>query len=165
MKKLFLFFLVITAMHTRAQTNLLVLEKNGENVKTYSAGVDITIQTIYHQWFDGVITAIRNDSIFVNGFPFHYKEIEVIRKDRKKLNYEADGVLLMVAGGGVILLGAVNGLYRGDKAGSWFSTTSYITAAALLVGGYLLARSRYKYYRIGKKYTLDYLALDLNRKQ
>jgi len=152
-------------MYARAQTNLLVLEKNGENVKTYSAGMDITIQTIYHQWFDGVITSIRNDSIFVNGFPFHYKEIEAIRRDRKKLNYEADGVLMMVAGAGVIVLGAVNGLYRGDKAGSWFTATSYITAAALVGGGYLLMKSRYKYYRIGKKYTLNYLALDFNKKQ
>jgi hypothetical protein len=164
-KRLFVFLLVITAMRTRAQTNLLVLEKNGENVKTYSAGMDITIQTIYHQWFDGVITAIRSDSIFVNGFPFHYKEIEAIRRDRKKLNYEADGVLLMVAGGGVLVLGVVNGLYRGDKANSWFTATSYVTAAALLGGGYLLTKSRYKYYRLGKKYTLQYLALDLNKKQ
>jgi len=157
--------LVIVAIHTRAQTNLLVLEKNGENVKTYSAGMGITIETIYHQWFDGIITGIRNDSIFVNGFPFHYKEIEAIRRDRKKLNYEADGVLLMVAGGGVIILGAVNGLYRGDKAGTWYSTISYITAAAMILGGYLLMKSRYKYYPIGKKYTLNYLALDFNKKQ
>jgi hypothetical protein len=165
MKKLLLFFLLLTVMGTRAQTNLLVLEKNGNNVKTYSTGIDITMQTIYHQWFDGVITAIHNDSVYVNGFPFHYKEIETIRKDRKKLNYEADGTLMMVAGAGVLVLGVVNGLNRGDRAGSWLTATSYITAGALLVGGYLLSKARYKNYHLGKKYTLQYISLELDKKQ
>lgn len=165
MRKLFVFLLLLTVMHTRAQTNLLVLEKNGSNVKTFSAGMDITMETIYHQWFDGIITIIRNDSVYINGFPFHYKEIATIKRERKKLNYEADGVILMAAGAGVLLLGAVNGWYRGDNAGSWYTATSYITAGALIIGGYLLLKARYKYYHLGKKYTLKYLELDYNKKQ
>jgi hypothetical protein len=165
MKKLLFFFLLLTAMLTHAQTNLLVLEKNGNNVKTYSTGIDITLETIYHQWFDGVITSISNDSVYVNGVPFHYKEIEAIRKERTKLNYEADGVLMMVAGGGVLVLGIVNGLYRGDHPNTWLTATSYVTAGALLIGGYLLTKARFKYYHLGKKYTLQYIALDLNKKQ
>lgn len=151
-------------MHARAQTSLLVLEKKGSNVKTYSEGMEISIRTIYHQWFEGTITNLRNDSVFINGFPFHYKEIEALKKTRGSLNYETDGLLLMVAGGGVLLLGAVNGLYRQDKASTWYTPTSYITAGALLLGGYLLTRSRYKYYTLGKKYKLQFMAFDLNKK-
>ena len=165
MKIIFTLLLLLTVMHTRAQRDLLVLEKNGSNVKTYSEGIDITVETIYHQWFEGIITAIRHDSVFINGFPFHYKEIATIKKNRSKLNYEADGVLLMAAGAGVIILGAVNGWYRGDNAGKWYTSTSYITAGALLLGGYLLTKARYKYYHLGKKYTLTYLSLDPNKKQ
>jgi len=145
-------------MRTRAQTNLLVLEKNGNNVTTYSTGMNIRMETIYHQWFDGAITAMRNDSIFVDGFPFHYKEIEALRKERK-IHSKTTGALLMIAGGGVLLLGAVNGLYRGDKTSTWFTATSYITAGALLGGGYLLTKGHYREYRLGKKYTLQYIPL------
>jgi hypothetical protein len=165
MKRILAFFLILAAMHTRDQTNLLVLEKKGGNVKTYSQGMEISIRTIYHQWFEGTITALRHDSVFVNGFPFHYKEIEALKKTRNSLNYEADGVLLMIAGGGVLVLGAVNGWYRKDKAGTWYTPTSYLTAGALLLGGYLLTKSRYKYYTLGKRYKLMFMAFDLDKKQ
>src|SRR5580698_9143340 len=114
MKKLFFIFFSVLNLHLAAQTNVVILEKNGENVKTYAAGVEITFETIYHQWFDGVITAVRHDSVFVNDYPFHYREIATIKAERKGLNYTADGVILIAAGGGVLLLNAVNGAYRGD---------------------------------------------------
>ncbi|HSZ85245.1 MAG TPA: hypothetical protein VK787_04395 [Puia sp.] len=164
MKKLFFIFFSVLNLHLAAQTNVVILEKNGENVKTYAAGVEITFETIYHQWFDGVITAVRHDSVFVNDYPFHYREIATIKAERKGLNYSEDGVLLMIAGGGVLLLNAVNGAYRGDKAKSWYTSGSIITAAALLVGGFLLTKSRFKTYHLGKKFTLEYLALDLDKK-
>ncbi len=150
-------------MYTRAQRDVLVLEKNGSNIKTYSEGIDITVETIYHQWFDGIITAVRHDSVFINGFPFHYKEIAAVKRDRKKLNYEADGVLLMAAGAGVVILGAVNGWYRGDNVGKWYTSTSFTTAGALIIGGYFLSKARYKYYNLGTKYTLNYISLDPNK--
>ncbi|MBS1946438.1 MAG: hypothetical protein JST47_01615 [Bacteroidetes bacterium] len=165
MKTILSFFLLLTAMNTRAQASLLVLEKKGDNIKTYSEGMEISIRTIYHQWFEGTITAMRNDSVYINGFPFHYKEIEALKKTRNALNYETDGLLLMIAGGGVLLLGAVNGLYRHDNAGTWYTPTSYITAGALLSGGYLLTRGRYRYYTLGKKYKLQFLAFDPNKKE
>lgn len=164
MKIIFTFCLLTIAFHSFAQHDFIVLEKNGSNVKTYSEGIEINVETIYRQWFEGVITAVRHDSVFINGFPFHYKEIATIKRDRNKLNYEADGVLLMAAGVGVVILGAVNGWYRGDNAGTWYSSTSYITAAGLIAGGYLLKNARYKYYHLGKKYKLTYLSLDPNKK-
>jgi hypothetical protein len=164
MKKLLFIFFGMMSLHLSAQTNVVILEKNGENVKTYAAGVEITFETIYHQWFQGVITAVRHDSVFINDYPFHYKEIATIKAERKGLNYTADGVILMAAGGGVILLNAVNGAYRGDKAKSWYTSGSIITAAALLVVGFLLTKSQFKTYHLGKKYTLEYLALDLDKK-
>jgi hypothetical protein len=163
MKLIFFLSVLFSATATRAQTNLLILEKGEENLKTYSEGASIIFQTIYNQWFEGVITTIRRDSVYVNGFPFHYKEIATIKRERKSLNYEADGSILMAAGVGVVILGAVNGWYRGDNAGNWYTPTSYVTAGALLVGGYLLLKGRYKYYHLGRKYKLTFLNLDLNK--
>jgi hypothetical protein len=164
MKKLFFIFLSIIYLQVCAQTNVIILEKNGANVKTYAAGMNITFETIYHQWFDGVITAIRHDSVFINDYPFHYKEIATIKAERKNLNYTEDGVILIAAGGGVLLLNAVNGAYRGDKIKTWYTSGSFITAGALLITGFLLVKSRYKSYHLGKKFTLEYLALDLDKK-
>src|SRR5579862_1244654 len=164
MKKLLIIFFSLMVVRLGAQTNVVILEKHGENVKTYATGMEITFETIYHQWFDGLITAVRHDSIFVNDFPFHYKEIATIKAERKSLNYTEDGILLMIAGGGVLLLNAVNGAYRGDKAKSWYTSGSIITATALLAGGFLLTKSRFKTYHLGNKFALEYLALDLDKK-
>ncbi|HTQ27919.1 MAG TPA: hypothetical protein VMI35_07315 [Puia sp.] len=140
-----------------------MLQKNGSHVATYATGMSLTMETIYNQWFEGTITGIRHDSLFLNGMPFHYKEIKTIRYERTKLNYKTDGVILMIAGAGVLLLGAVNGLYRGDPANEWYTTTSYITAGTLLVGGFILTKLQYKKYEIGKKYSLQYMELNPNK--
>jgi hypothetical protein len=163
MKKLLPLFCLCASLSGFAQTDVIVLEKKGENVKTFAAGMDITMETIYQQWFQGTIALIKHDSIFINGSVFHYKEIAAIRTDRKHLNYQADGTLLMAAGGGVLLLGAVNGLIRHDNINAWYTTTSYITSGALLLLGYLCLRSTYKTYMLGKKFTLQYLALSANK--
>jgi hypothetical protein len=164
MKKWCFIFLGMLYLHADAQTNVIILEKNGANVKTYATGMEISFETVYHQWFTGVITAVRHDSVFINDFPFDYREIATISAERKSLNYSEDGVLLMIAGGGVLLLGAVNGAYRGDNAKSWYTSGGFITAGSLLAGGFLLTRARFKKYHLGKKYTLEYLALDLDKK-
>lgn len=164
MKHLLVVIFLIASVSSKAQTDVIILEKNGENVKTYAAGVDITMQTIYNQWFSGTIELIRNDSIFLNGMPFHYKEIAGIRRERTSINYQTDGSLLMVAGGGVLLLGAVNGLYRHDKASKWYAPASFITAGSFLILGFLIRKSQFKTYHIGKKYSVQYLALSTGKK-
>src|SRR5579862_6185693 len=154
MKRFLLISCCLMAIFAHAQTNVI----------TYATGMDISFETIYHQWFDGTITAIRHDSIFVNDYAFHYKEIATIKKGQERSKSKEYGDFLMVAGGGVLLLGAVNGAYRGDKAKDWYTSGSFITAGAFLLSGFLLTRIRDKQYHIGKKYTLEYLALDLDKK-
>ncbi len=156
-----LFFLI--PFFSYSQTDILVLKKNDKNLKIYEQGIYMVMQTINDQWFEGPVTAIRNDSVFIKGIPCHYQEIKIIRDDRTKLNYTTNGALLMIAGGGVLLLGAVNGLYRGDPAGEWYTTTSYITAGTLLVGGFLLMNAKKRQYTLGKKYTLVYMNLSANK--
>ena len=163
MKKYFLVFCILPFC-SFAQTDVLELKKHGANQKVYTPGMSLTMETIYQQWLDGTITAIRNDSVFLNGIPFHYKEIRTIRTERKKLNYKTDGTILLVAGGGVLLLGAVNGMYRGDPINSWYKPSGFITAGALIALGLLMRRAAYQKYSLGKKYTLVYLSVGANKK-
>ncbi len=164
MKRIF-FFLCFLPFLSRAQTtDLLVLKKNGGHVQTYTVGMGLTMETIYHQWLSGTITDMRNDTVFLDGAPFSYKEIAAISNDRTGLNYAADGTILMIAGGGVFVLGAVNGMIRKDPANVWYTTTSYITGGVLLVGGWLLRKAGIRKYYMGHKYKLDYLSLRADKK-
>ena len=86
-----------------AQTDVLILQKNGRNIKTFEAGMSIGFHTVYDQWLGGTITALRNDSIFLNNIPFHVHEIDALRQDNTKWNYFTDGTLLIVAGVGVLV--------------------------------------------------------------
>jgi hypothetical protein len=159
MKKIIAVLFFLVPLIACCQTDVLILQKNGKNIKTYAPGQPIIFETIYQQWFSGTLTALRNDSVFINNIPFHYHEIRTMRVERTKLNYAEDGTLLIIAGAGVLALNTINGIYRKDDAKNWFSTTGWITAGALILGGILLKKSRTKTYPLGKKYGLHYLDL------
>jgi hypothetical protein len=157
-----LFFLL--PFVAEAQTDLLVLRNGGSEIRTYTTGTDITLKTIYDQWFDGAITDMRHDSVFVNGLPFHYKEIAAIRITHTNFSNTILSAGMMVAGGGIFVLGAVNGLYRGDKSKDWYTGSGLVTGAALVTVGYLLTKTRKSIYHIRGKYQLDYLVLGVEKK-
>ena len=157
MNKFLTAVLFLIPMISLSQTDVLILQKKGRNIKTFETGMTIGIHTVYDQWLGGTITALRNDSLFLNNIPFHVHEIDAIRQDNTKWNYLNDGTLLIVAGVGVLVLNVVNGLYTGESSGSWVKTSGWITAGAFIIGGILLRRARYSDYKIGKKYTLHYL--------
>jgi|SRR6185312_4198532 len=159
MKKIIAVLFFLVPLIACCQTDVLILQKNGKNIKTYAPGQPIIFETIYQQWFSGTLTALRNDSVFINNIPFHYHEIRTMRVERTKLNYAEDGTLLIIAGAGVLALNTINGIYRKDDAKNWFSTTGWVTAGALILGGILLKKSRTKTYPLGKKYGLHYLDL------
>jgi hypothetical protein len=161
MKNTIAALLILLPFISLAQTDVMILQKNGRNFKTYAIGQTIVFKTIYDQWLGGTITMMRNDSIFLNDMPFHVHEIAAIRYEGTKWNYVTDGTLLVIAGVGVLVINVVNGLYRNDKAGTWISTSGWITAGAFIIGGLLLRRARYSDYYMGKKYTLHYLNMHI----
>jgi hypothetical protein len=163
MNKAILFFLFLMPFLAKAQTDLLILEKGGSQVTTYTVGLELNMQTIYDQWMEGTITDMRHDSVFLNGMPFHYKEIMAVRIGHVNFGNTVLPAGMMVAGAGIFVLGAVNGLYRGDKSKSWYTTSGLVTGAALLVIGYLLTRTRSRVYKLGGRFKLQYLTLNPNK--
>jgi len=157
MKKIISSIFFLIPLLSISQTDVLLLQKNARNIRTYAPGQEIIIHTVYDQWLGGTLTALRNDSVFVNNIPFHVHEIDGIRQDFSNWNYQTDGTILIIAGVGVLALNVINGLYTNEKSGTWIKTSGWITAGALILGGILLKRARYKNYSIGKKYTLHYL--------
>ena len=164
MKQLAVIFFLVPVFSLAQTDDVFVLQKKGENVKMFSVGMQLTMETIYSQWFEGTITAIRHDSVFINGTPFHYKEFKTLKWERSNFNYTAFGSGLLIAGVGVLVLGAVNGAYRGDKVEDWYAPASFITAGAFILTGLVLLKSKYKVYHLGNKYSVHYLDLSANKK-
>jgi len=181
MKAFVLLLLTAFLVHSgTAQSNELLVQKKSKTVQKYFVGHFIMLETINNTYADGIITRITKDSIFIQHFDIeraetangavyidtafkyttavHYMEIGKIlfptRTGRK-----TNGTILMVAGGGVMVLGAVNGLYRGDPPKDWYKTSSYIVAGALAAAGFWLRKTADKKYTIGKKYHLKILEL------
>ena len=85
MNKTLILSLFLLPVLSRAQTDLLILQHNGSEVRTYTVGTDLEMRTIYDQWFQGPITGMSHDSVFVNGMGFSYKEIGAIRDRRQHI--------------------------------------------------------------------------------
>ncbi len=132
MKKIITAFFFLIPLICLSQTDVLILQKNGRNIKTYAPGMTIMIHTVYDQWLGGTITDLRNDSIFINNIPFHVHEIDAIRKNFSKLHLQTGGTILIIAGVGVLALNVINGLYTNESAGSWVKPPDGLLPAHLL---------------------------------
>jgi hypothetical protein len=161
-KALILFFCLIPFM-TKAQTDILVLKKRGAHLRTYTVGDEITMETVYDQWLTGTISQLQHDSIYLNGTAFHYKEIKAIRRTHYNFGNTVLPYGMMAAAGGILVLNAVNGAYRHDKAKDWYTHSSIVTGISLLVGGFLLTRTTRSTYHLGHRFKLDYLELTFKK--
>jgi hypothetical protein len=159
MKKIITAIFFLIPMICLSQTDVLILQKNGRNIKTYAPGESMMIHTVYDQWLGGTLTDLKNDSVFINNIPFHVNEIDGLRKDFSQLHLQNWGTGLIIAGAGILALNVINGIYTNESAGSWIKASGYITAGAFIIAGILLRSARFKNYPIGKKYTLHYLNL------
>ena len=161
-RSVILFFCFIPFI-AKAQTDILVLKKRGAHVRTYTVGDPIDLETVYHQWLNGTITELRHDSIYLNGMAFHYKEIRAIRRSHYNFGNTVLPYGMMAAGAGIFVLNAVNGAYRHDKAKDWYTRSSVITGASLLVGGFILTRFTRTTYHLGHRFRLEYLELNFRK--
>jgi hypothetical protein len=163
-RRAIILFLYFIPFLSKAQADILILEKRGMHVRSYAIGDDMDMETVYHQWIQGTVTDLRNDSVFINGLPFHYKEIATLRRSGSHFSSSTLGIGMMIAGAGIFILGGVNGLIRGDQSKNWYTTSGLITGGILAAGGFLLTRGKVKKYSLGGRYKLQYLVLNPNKK-
>ena len=180
----FLFFsiLVLSTLSASAQNNILLLRKNNRTVKTLFEGKYIAFETKQKNFASGIITKIGKDTIYIRHFEImrsateyggvyfdtsfryttaiHIKDIGAVHPFRNLRGYANSGFLLMIAGGGVMVLGAVNGLYRKESIGDWYKPSGFISAGVLAGTGYLLRRASKKKFVIGRKYQLKILSIN-----
>ena len=159
MRKVIILIFCVIPFLSRAQHDVLALEKNGMHVRSYTIDDPFTFETVYGQWFSGTIEDLHHDTIYISGQAFSYKEIAAISRERTKLSNRGTGILLMTAGAGLFAISAVNGVYRSDKAKDWYKPTGVIIGGALITGGLLLVATAKKYYTLGGKFKLQYMQI------
>ena len=178
---LLLLFLLLNVL-AYSQNNVLILQKHGKTKRSYFAGNYIRLQTKQGNYADGMITKIFHDTIYIRHFDIektftayggilfdtafryttsiHYKDIGALLSSTTHPARRKNGTLLLIAGGGVLALGAINGLYRHDKPRDWYKPSGYIVAGTLTGLGTLMKLSSDPKSTIGKKYQLNIVPLD-----
>lgn len=180
-KAALLFLFLLSNLFAYSQNDVLLLQKKGKTKQTYFTGRYIYIETKQGNFADGLITAIMKDTIYIRHFDIqksytdyggiyfdtafrfttaiHYNDIGAIISTKDQSSRKRNSTILMIAGGGVFALGAINGLYRGDPPRDWYKPSGYIVGGALLGLGAFLKYGFNPRTPIGKKYTLKILPL------
>lgn len=181
-KTTLLIFFLLASLIAYSQNDILLLQKKGKTKQTFFAGRYIRLQTKQGNYADGLITRIMHDTVYIRHFDIqrsytefggvyfdtafryttaiHYRDIGALISPNDREGRKRAGSLLMIAGGGVMALGAINGLYRNDAPRDWYKPSSYIVAGALAGLGALAKFSGSPKTIIRKKYTLKILPLD-----
>jgi hypothetical protein len=174
------------SVQTFSQTSdfIVVKKRNGRSVKSFFPGVHIAFQTYDKRQASGLITAIHNDSVFVQeydirqvinfvGIPvwdtlghylsgFNYKEIETVEvSQRMRLQEVRPGPILIVGGTGYALLNVINGAYLHESVTSSKNLTSLGIAAGAVGTGFLvnyISKQR-------RKYHVEYVKMNDVKKQ
>jgi|HubBroStandDraft_1064217.scaffolds.fasta_scaffold41338_4 hypothetical protein len=157
-RKALILVICLIPFFSQAQHDVLVLQRRGMHEQAYTIGDPFAFQTIYGQWFDGTISDLHHDTVYIAGQAFNYHEIAAIRR-ANKADWNKAGTYMMIVGGGFAAISAINGALRQDHPNQWFTTGGYIIAGALLIGGFVVGEVTPKNYRLGGRFKLTYLQI------
>lgn len=179
MKHLFTILICCCCIDSVAQqSDFIVLKKKNRTIKSFYTGTPIEFETIYGSRRTGIITEIRNDSIFLreyitrqvmtqmgfyvidtagsvsNGYP--YRDIRSLASENKGFNWQASGLALITGSIVLTLSSGVVFLVDRDK----FSPELLAGAVGLGIAGYFIFKASRQGIVIGKrKYRLEYIRL------
>ena len=177
---LFIAFSFSLSLQCKAQSDFLILKKNGKTVKSFYPGTEMTFYTGTH-YHVGSVESIQRDSVYliyydvrtvmttlgvyvldtVATYPFSvaYRDITSFQKERKNFDWSSSGATLL--GGGVLLsaAGLISWILTKPNTEYHASPQLIIGAAAIAVVGYFIMKNSNKNMKLGKKYTLLYIKI------
>lgn len=174
----FLLCLVYSCIASAQQSDFLVLKKGDRTERSYFEGTAIAFSTAYGS-YGGNIEKINKDSIFLIQYDirrvptrlgvyvldtfatyhlvFHYQDILAMDKKRYGFNWNSAGGTLLGTGSLLTVLGAGSWLVTKKDSRS-YARPEFVAACAGLAGlGYLLLKTNTNNYKLGKKYSLEYI--------
>lgn len=148
------------------QQGFLFVKKGFHKKKIYTEGDPIRVKLGDGSYRIGIITLLRNDTLFINGQPVYRPLItEVLLKIKPKTPFPADAKTMLIVAGGAAL--TTTGLILSKQA----STKDALIAGPVIGFAPLLLKhfgSRFfrlfirKKFRIGKKFHLQVLDFHLS---
>jgi len=163
---LLLFTLCFTLTTVTAQKSepQLLLRKNGKVIKRFYRGDQIIITTALKQPLAGYITALKEDSIFLNQIGFSLKEIAALQKPKspkRTMQVSAENLALITLGVGLTTAGiTLSGWENFSTSLAYASALGY---GPIVLNKIMTARVfKKKRYRMGNKFALQVLDLRLN---
>jgi len=173
---------ILSGAAVRAQaSDLLLLKKKDKTVRTFFPGSEMMFNTATH-YYDGVVRHIDHDTIFLvqydirqvptslgifmldtlGTFPFsvNYHDIISFGKDHNR-NFDLGGSGGVLMGGGSLIVLVGLGTWIFTKPNTQYHASPYLVGgAAVLAGiGYLIAKASARGMILGKKYSLQYIAV------
>ena len=164
-------------------SDFISLRKNNDrHVASYFKGSPIIFLSANGQQVEGIIEAIRNDSVFVRQWQIqtflttlgttkvdtvgyfihklHYQEIRSIISNKKESwRFVRNGSIFMIGGAGYALLNVINGAYLNQPITDPDNLRSLGIALGVAGGGYILNRIYKKKERTGNKYKIIYVKM------
>jgi hypothetical protein len=154
-----LLVLLLSSLSCYLQPNHLFIKKGIHKKRTYSEGDRIYFKLQNGQEKKGIITLLRNDTIYINGFPIPRQQVAaVILNEKKKKPFPVDVKTMLLIGGGVALTTIGLSLNDANEPKTALIAAAVIGYGPLLLkhfGGRLLYTLSRKKFRIGKKYRLQ----------
>lgn len=165
---LLVLILISSSIVSHSQAGYLFVKHGYKKKKTYLEGDRVMLQLKDGYIVNGLITLLRNDSIWMNGTPIPRKEVGAVLLPRKKNPFPADAKTMLLIGAGSALVTV--GLTINDR-----ETFGHALVAGLVIGygpllvkylgkGFLMSLQR-KRYLIGRKYQLQVLDFHIPNKR
>jgi len=143
-----------------SQAGYLFVKKGIKKKRVYMEGSFISLKLIDGTYVKGIITLLRNDTIFLNGKPIHKTAVqEVLLKKRPKTPFP-DAKTLGLIGAGAALTSAGLAISKQASTKDALIAGPVIGFAPLLIkhfGGRAIRAIPRKKFRIGKKFYLQIL--------
>lgn len=160
--------------------DFIVLKKNGRTVRSIFKGSTISFQARNGN-YSGVVETIQHDSIFLIQYDVrqmptrlgvyvldtvavyrsavNFHEVNYIDKDRYGFSWRSAGATLFGTGSLLTVLGAGSWLVT-KKDSRYYARPGFVAGTAILAGiGYALLKLNTNDYKIGRKYSLDYIRI------
>jgi hypothetical protein len=154
-----LLFFLLTGTPSWQQLNHLFIKKGIHKKKTFNEGDKIQVQFKNGQQKKGVITLLKDSSVFIDGEAIAVTDITAVMvNNRQKNRFPVDGktALLITAGSAMTATGL--SLNKANKPATAIIASAAIGFGPLLIkfiGGRLLWILQRKKYRVGKKFRLQ----------
>jgi hypothetical protein len=169
LRSFFIILFLLCSFFSFSQQGFLFVKKGFKKKRVYTEGDAINVRLNDGSYRNGIITLLRNDTIFINGQPVYRPLItEVLLKRRPKKPFPADTKTILIITGGAVL--TTVGLILSKQANEKDAIIAgpVIGFAPLLLkhfGGRLLRAMVRKKFRIGKKFHLQVLDFYIPQKR